>query len=416
MKTTNDGARINSVSEITNRVKDALESDMSLRSVLVRGEISNYTRRAGRFGTDYLYFTLKDAKTQLSCVMFEGTDEMEFEPGDGMSVVCEGMITVYPAYGRYQLKCYSMSEDGEGAAKAALEALKAKLLDEGIFSQKRSRPTFPKKIAVITSPTGAAVQDIKNVISRRYPVTELCVIPAYVQGANAVPSVIEGLHTAQAVGADLIIFGRGGGSSEDLDCFNSEELARAIYASEIPTISAVGHETDTTIADLAADMRAPTPSAAAELAVPDISTLKGEIDALYLRAASLMRQGLRNRELVLSSLAKDVRLRSPRARIAAWESRLNSLSADISAKTRQRLASAESSLMIRAQSISAMNPLGVLSRGYSVTTKDGKAVKSSEELKTGDMVDIKFNKGSAAAKVTELLHGTNRVFADNSPK
>lgn len=402
MGTKNNSTQIISVSEITARVKDTLEGDMSLRSVYVRGEISNFTRRAGKFGSDYLYFTLKDAKTQLSCVMFEGVDALELDPKDGMSVVCEGMITVYPAYGRYQLKCYSMSEDGEGAAAARLSALKAKLLDEGLFSQKRERPTFPKRIAVITSPTGAAVQDIKNVISRRYPVTELCVIPAYVQGINAVPSLIAGLKRAEVIGADLIIFGRGGGSSEDLDCFNSEELARAVYASPIPTISAVGHEVDTTIADLVADMRAPTPSAAAELAVPDISVLKSSIDALCKRASGLMRQTLRNSELALSSLAKDVQLRSPRARIAAWDSRLRRLSTEISAKIRQRLSGAESSLMIKAQSVSAMNPLGVLSRGYSVTTKNGKAVKSSEELKAGDMIDIKLDKGEVSAEVKRI--------------
>ena len=278
MKAANDTARINSVSELTEIVKDVVEGSMVLRNVCVRGEISNFTRRPGRFGSDYLYFTLKDAKSQLSCVMFEGVDELDIDPENGMSVVCEGMITVYPAYGKYQLKCYTMSEDGAGAAAAALEALKARLLDEGLFSQKRERPRYPKKIAVITSPTGAAVHDIENVISRRYPVTELCVIPAYVQGVNAVPSLVDGLAKAQDIGADLIIFGRGGGSKEDLDCFNSEPLARAIYASKIPTISAVGHEIDTTIADLVADMRAPTPSAAAELAVPDISMLRGEIN------------------------------------------------------------------------------------------------------------------------------------------
>lgn len=399
MKTKNDTSRINSVSDITLKIKDALEGDMSLRSVYVRGEISNLTRRGGRFGSDYLYFTLKDEKTQISCVMFEGVDELELEPADGMSVVCEGMITVYPAYGRYQLKCYAMSEDGTGASAAAFEALKAKLLDEGLFEQKRERPAFPKKIAVITSPTGAAVQDIKNVISRRYPVTELCVIPAYVQGENAVPSLIKGLKRAQSVGADLVIFGRGGGSSEDLGCFNSEALARAIYASKIPTISAVGHETDTTIADLAADMRAPTPSAAAELAVPDISVLKNAIEALYKRTAALMSRRFYDLERELSSLEKDVRLRSPRARIAGWEARLQSLETAVSSGIRKKLAAAESSLAVKAQSISAMDPLGVLSRGYSVTTKNGRAVKSADELNVGDMIDVKLEKGEVSAEI-----------------
>ena len=402
MKTVNDTVRINSVSEITEKIKDTLEDNMMLRSVYVRGEISNFTRRPGRFGTDYLYFTLKDAKTQLSCVMFEGVDDLEIEPENGMSVVCEGMITVYPAYGRYQLKCYAMSEDGEGAAAAALEALKAKLLDEGLFEQKRERPRYPKKIAVITSPTGAAVQDIKNVISRRYPVTELCIIPAYVQGVNAVPSLVEGLQRAQNVGADLIIFGRGGGSSEDLDCFNSEALARAIYASEIPTISAVGHEIDTTIADLVADMRAPTPSAAAELAVPDIGTLVSEIDALKSRSAAAMSRKLSDCGKELSGLAKDVQLRSPRARIAAWEARLASLQAAMSNDIRRRLEKDEHELVRTAQSISDLNPLAVLSRGYAVASKGGKAVKSAEELKIGDVIDVRLDKGGVSAEVKKI--------------
>ena len=402
MSRINNEAQIISVSEITEMVKDTLEDNMMLRNVYVRGEISNFSRRPGRFGSDYLYFTLKDAKTQLSCVMFEGVDELEIDPENGMSVVCEGMITVYPAYGKYQLKCYAMSEDGEGASAAAREALNAKLLDEGLFSQKRERPKYPKKIAVITSPTGAAVQDIKNVISRRYPVTELCVIPAYVQGVNAVPSLIEGLQRAQNVGADLIIFGRGGGSSEDLDCFNSEALARAIYASKIPTISAVGHEVDTTIADLAADMRAPTPSAAAELAVPDIGTLTGEIDALKDRSARAMSRTLSDIEKELSGLAKDVQLRSPKARIAAWEARLTSLKAEMSNNIHRRLEKSEHELMITAQTISSLNPLAVLSRGYAVATKDGKAVKSAEELKVGDLIDVKLDKGEITAEVKKI--------------
>lgn len=400
-----DPAKISSVSELTEKIRGVIEGSMLLRSVRVRGEISNFTRRPGRFGTDYLYFTLKDDKTQLSCVMFEGTDELEIDPKNGMSAVCEGMITVYPAYGKYQLKCYTMSEDGEGAAAAALEALKAKLLDEGLFSQKRERPRFPRKIAVVTSPTGAAVRDIENVIARRYPVTELCVIPAFVQGVNAVPSLVEGLQKAQSIGADLIIFGRGGGSSEDLDCFNSEALARAIYASKIPTISAVGHEIDTTIADLAADMRAPTPSAAAELAVPDIETLKSTIDALKSRSAKAMKRTLSNRETELSVLAKDVRLNSPKARIAAWESRLTSLKTAVSTEIRKRLTRAESSLMINARAISATNPLEVLSRGYAVASKNGKAVKSAEELAPGDVIDVKLNKGGVSAEVKEISHG-----------
>ena len=402
MKAANDTARINSVSELTEIVKDVVEGSMVLRNVCVRGEISNFTRRPGRFGSDYLYFTLKDAKSQLSCVMFEGVDELDIDPENGMSVVCEGMITVYPAYGKYQLKCYTMSEDGAGAAAAALEALKARLLDEGLFSQKRERPRYPKKIAVITSPTGAAVHDIENVISRRYPVTELCVIPAYVQGVNAVPSLVDGLAKAQDIGADLIIFGRGGGSKEDLDCFNSEPLARAIYASKIPTISAVGHEIDTTIADLVADMRAPTPSAAAELAVPDISMLRGEINGYAMLASKAMKRKLTECENRLSTLGKDVQLRSPRARIVAWETRLANIQTAVSNTIHRKLDSAQNNLERTAQSISDINPLAVLSRGYAVAKKDGKAVKSAAELNVGDIIDVKLNSGEVSAEVKKI--------------
>lgn len=402
MKAINDTTRINSVSEITEKIQDVIEGSMTLRSVYVRGEISNLTRRAGRFGSDYLYFTLKDAKTQLSCVMFEGVDDLPLEPENGMSVVCEGMITVYPAYGKYQLKCYTMSEDGEGASAAALEALKARLLDEGLFERKRPHPEFPKKIAVVTSPTGAAVQDIKNVISRRYPITELVVIPAFVQGVNAVPSLVEGLNKAQSIGADLIIFGRGGGSSEDLDCFNSEALARAIYASKIPTISAVGHEINTTIADMVADMRVPTPSAAAELAVPDITVLKSGIDALRARVSKAMNLRLSDCEKELSGLSKDVQLNSPRGRIAAWKQQLGTLEAAMSHIINRKLDAAKQSLLRTAQSVSDLNPLAVLSRGYAVVKKDGKAVKSSTELKAGDILDVKLDRGEISAEVREI--------------
>lgn len=404
METGNKAARVYSVAEITEKVRDVIEGSMTLRSVYVRGEISNFTKRPGRFGT-YLYFTLKDTSTQLSCVMFEGVEELE-ERGvvlrDGVSVVCEGMITVYPAYGKYQLKCYAISEDGEGAAAAALEALKARLLDEGLFGQKRALPRFPRRIAVITSPTGAAIQDIKNVISRRYPVTKLCVIPAVVQGDAAVPTLVAGLNAAQDTGADVIIIGRGGGSSEDLGCFNSEALARAIYASRIPTISAVGHETDTTIADLAADMRAPTPSAAAELAVPDISELSGVIAGLEGRASAAMKRRLSESEARLWALSKDVQLSSPRGRIAAWSARLESVKSALSNRIHQKLERSEHALMMTAGSIAGMNPLAVLSRGYSVAAKDGRAVKSAEELAVGDIVDVRLDKGGFYAEVKEI--------------
>lgn len=419
-----DVNRVISVSEITERIKQTLEDNSALRYVKVRGEISNLTRRRGRFGSDYLYFTLKDAKTQLSAVMFEGVDSIPFDPRDGDQAVCEGMITVYPAYGKYQLKCYSMSEDGEGSAAEALKKLKEKLLKEGLFDQHRQLPQFPKKIAVVTSPTGAALQDIINVISRRYPVCVLCVIPAYVQGENAVPSLIEGIRQAQNISADLIIFGRGGGSSEDLDCFNSEALAREIFACKIPTISAVGHQIDFTIADLTADLRAPTPSAAAELAVPEISVLLEAIERLRGSAAYSVRRAALDAQRELALLEKDIKLYSPLGRISSWERELSQtvskISGDmhrrleqhertvsdimprLSAEIRRKIELSESALQKTAQSVSDLNPMGVLARGYSLTEKDGRVISNAHALSRGDEVNVKLDKGGFTAHVIDI--------------
>ncbi len=418
-----DSNRVVSVSEITEKIKQTLEDNSALRYVKVRGEISNLTRRSGKFGTDYLYFTLKDEKTQLSAVMFEGVDSIPFEPRNGSQAVCEGMITVYPAYGKYQLKCYSMSEDGAGSAAEALKALKERLLGEGLFDQHRPLPRFPKKIAVVTSPTGAALQDIINVISRRYPICELCVIPAYVQGENAVPSLVSGIRQAQEVGADLLIFGRGGGSSEDLDCFNSETLAREIFACRIPTISAVGHQIDFTIADLTADLRAPTPSAAAELAVPEISAISETIERLRGAAAYSARRTLNDTQRELSLLEKDIRLYSPLGRISAWERQLSQtvqkasdtirrrieryerqtaeIAPRLSAMIHRKIELSENALQKAAQSVSDLNPMGVLARGYSLTEKNGHVISDARQLSRGDEVNIKLDKGGFSARVIE---------------
>ncbi len=419
-----DSNRVVSVSEITEKIKQTLEDNSALRYVKVRGEISNLTRRRGRFGSDYLYFTLKDEKTQLSAVMFEGVDNIPFEPRDGSQAVCEGMITVYPAYGKYQLKCYSMSEDGAGSAAEALKRLKEKLLGEGLFDQHRPLPRFPKKIAVVTSPTGAALQDIINVISRRYPICGLCVIPAYVQGENAVPSLVSGIRQAQEVGADLLIFGRGGGSSEDLDCFNSETLAREIFACKIPTISAVGHQIDFTVADLTADLRAPTPSAAAELAVPEISAISETIERLRSTAAYSARRTLNDKQKELSLLEKDIRLYSPLGKISAWERQLSQtvqrasdtirrrieryerqtaeIAPRLSAMIHRKIELSENALQKAAQSVSDLNPMGVLARGYSLTEKDGHVISDAKQLSRGDKVNVKLYKGGFSASVIEI--------------
>lgn len=415
---------IYSVSQITMSVKQTLESNTAFRSVRVEGEISNLTRQRGRYNSDYLYFTLKDSSAQLPAVMFSGVNDLPFDPEVGDKVVCTGKITVYAPFGKYQLQCSDMSEAGEGLAARNLEELRRRLEAEGLFKQHRALPKYPKRIAVVTSATGAVIHDIQTVISRRYPVVELCVIPAVVQGENAAASLTRGINRAQNVGADLIIFGRGGGSNDDLDCFNSEELARAIYASRIPTISAVGHQINYTIADLTADLRAATPSEAAEYAVPNISELLNEITAERELAKNLAMSTISNFELKLSVLEKDVRLYSPRGRIEIWERdvaresnvisaeikrRLEladrsaaGLAAEIRAEIRRRIDRAEAGLREAAGAISALNPMGVLARGYSLTESGGRVVTDARMLKKGDTVNVKLERGSFSASVIEI--------------
>lgn len=413
-----------SVSRITSDIKRTLENNPAFDFVRVEGEISSANRKPGRFGSDNLYFTLKDSSCQLPAVMFSGIERLPFEPKNGVKVICSGSIVVYEPYGKYQLKCTSMTEAGEGQAARNLEELKKRLAEEGMFDRHRTLPRFPKKIAVVTSPTGAVIHDIESVISRRYPIVELCLIPAVVQGENAVPTLVRGIERAQNIDADIIIFGRGGGSNEDLDCFNSEALAHAVYASRIPTISAVGHQVDYTIADLTADVRAATPSAAAELAVPDVSELLSVIVGEREIARRLVRQNISNCELRLSVSEKDVRLYSPRGRIDIWEQQLARENAVISAEIKRkieladrqvtaftadnramiakRLERAEAELRETAGSISAMDPMGVLARGYSLTESNGRIVTDSRMLKKGDTVKVRLEKGAFSASVTGI--------------
>ncbi len=414
-----------SVSEVNEIVADAIARQTELRDIAVRGELSNVKRSRGKFGSDYLYFTLKDEDCQLSAVMFEGVNQIPFEPCDGVTVVCEGMVTVYQKYGRYQLKCYSMSEDGAGAAAKALEELRKKLESEGLFSRKREIPAYPKKIAVITSDTGAAVGDIIHIIRRRYPIVEIKVIRAAVQGENAVPTLVKAFSEAQDSGADVIIFGRGGGSAEDLGCFNSETLARAIFASKIPTISAIGHNIDFTIADRVADKYAITPSEAAMLAVPDIERILSEIRSLCGSAKRCAAAKLYDTSKDVQFLLQKAKTRSPKERIERLSQELLRLRESIFAKMSSRLSAyensvkynrkaicescrakterAENELKLCESTISALNPLGVLARGYSLTSHDGKLVRAADELSAGDKVEIKFGCGRAAAEVTEVF-------------
>ncbi len=388
-----------SVSQVNRVVGMLIKGDKRLQNVAVKGEISNFTRH---YRTGHLYFTLKDEQTQLKAVMFAGNAAgLRFSPEDGDNVVCYGEITVYEPSGVYQIRCAHMEKDGEGEQAAALEELKKRLAEEGLFSRKRPILTIPKRIAVVTSAGGAALQDVINIISRRYPLVTLVVIPAQVQGVGAAESVARAIGRAQTTGADTIIFGRGGGSSEDLGAFNAEIVARAVYNSSIPTISAVGHETDFTLADLAADMRAPTPSAAAELAVPDAAVMLSALEGMQRRIGANTRRCIAEQESRLGYLAEVTRARSPHNRMGLLSQRLDSLSQTIHDKLHSKLDRAEQRLSASAEMISALNPLAVLVRGYSVTLCGGSVVTDAAQLSKGDEVEIRLAKGSVMAEITE---------------
>lgn len=393
------------VSELNNYIKNLFENNRTLSSVTVRGEISNFTNhRSG-----HLYFSLKDADGQIRAVMFKSKAMLlKFMPESGMKVIVHGSVTVYPRDGSYQIYVSSMQPDGIGALYLAYEQLKAKLEAEGLFSEEHKLPIprFPRRIGVITSLTGAAVRDIINVSGRRYPGADLFIYPALVQGEGAEESLVRALdYLDKSRLCDVIIIGRGGGSIEDLWAFNSEALARRIFAASVPVISAVGHETDFTICDFVADMRAPTPSAAAELAVPDKKEVLMRLDSYNerLHVALLSRlQRAKERLEGLSERASSERMldliRQKRDEVDGYFSEAKNHANLLLAKYREQLAT-------NAAKANAMSPLSVLSRGYSVAeSKDG-VVKSAEQIKVDDELQLIFADGRAKVNVREVEKG-----------
>ena len=377
-----------------------LDSQPTLHRIYVRGEISNFKE----YSSGHMYFTLKDEDSLIRAVMFRGhAARLKFRPENGMKVVICGNVSVYPRDGQYQLYAESIDPDGVGALYLAFEQLKAKLAEEGLFdeSYKQPLPAFPSRVGIVTSPSGAAVKDMINVAGRRYPSAELVIYPSAVHGSEAVPQLISGInYFSDTRSVDVVIIGRGGGSLEDLWAFNNEQLARAIFACRVPVISAVGHETDFTICDFVADRRAPTPSAAAELAVPDTSELRYKISSLTDRyAAQLMNrisQSRRQLELIAGSKAlsdPDTILNDRRVRL---DRTLDALDRAIEAKSSAK----RSDLREVAASLSALDPLAVLSRGYgAVTDTKGKIVKSVADLDIGQEIDVRLSDGHAVAEI-----------------
>ena len=389
------------VTQINRYIGSILKNDRNIQGIMVRGEISNYVKH---FRSGHVYFTLKDSDSAIKAVMFaSAASRLKFAPEDGMAVIVSGSIGVYERDGAYQLYVNDIIPEGEGAQGAALEQLKRKLQKEGIFdtAHKRPIPAMPKKIGAVTSLSGAAVRDIINVLSRRYPIGEVYAVNALVQGEGAPESVCRGILRAEAAGCDVIIVGRGGGSSEDLSAFNTEKVAYAIYNCKVPVISAVGHETDFTIADLAADLRAPTPSAAAELAAPDISLLYEKIGILerrYEKAALAVLDRSTDRFIALNAR---LAAQSPENRLKLTGEKLSVLDKRRDAAFLRYMDRLERQLEEKAARLDSLSPLKVLSRGYSLVYKEDSLLSSSESLSKGDKVKITFGSGGAEAEITD---------------
>ena len=397
--------QIISVTELNLYIKAKLDGDPLLSGLLVRGEISNFKR----YSSGHCYFTLKDAGGAVRAVMFNSSAQrLKFDPTDGMRVIAGGRASVYERDGQYQLYITSLEPEGVGALHLAYEQLKEKLAGEGLFDEsiKKPVPRYPKRIGVITSPTGAAVRDIINIAGRRFPLAEICVYPAVVQGEGSVPTLLAGLeYFGFTSPADVIIIGRGGGSIEDLWSFNSEELARKIRPSPVPVISAVGHETDFTICDFAADMRAPTPSAAAERATPD----KSEIITLLSSQSAHMRKAVQRRVDImrerLERVSSSNMMKNPMNFIDDRRIYLDTLSEKIVAGAQDGIENKRLSLRGVAAALGALNPLAVLSRGYgAVFSGSGSLIKSTNVIKIGETLKIKVSDGEIDAAVTGKRH------------
>lgn len=395
-----------SVSEFTQRVDRALSGCPELNNIGVCGEVSRITVQSKSAYMDWIFFSLREGEGREECslkvAIFKSTSRLTYMPKEGDEVIVLGSVSISRKQSQYQIKGEDIIPYGEGAKAAALQMLTEKLRAEGLFNQHRPLPRFPKKIAVVTSPTGAVWHDICDKLAEMFPAVTVVCVPAQVQGAAAVPSLVSAVRRAQTIGADVMIIARGGGSKEDLDCFNSEELARAIFASKIPTVSAVGHEVDHSLSDDVADVSASTPTSAAVIVTKAAAEEAARLDGVEQYFHSEIKRVISNCERRLMLLGKDVQLNSPRNRILRWEQTIAQYSESIAQSVHRRLDNAESRLKIYAQSISDLNPLAVLSRGYSTATYNGRAVRSAKELSVGDVIDVRFDKGSVSAAVKSL--------------
>ena len=400
-------AELLSVTELNEYLRCLMEGDSLLSDILVRGEVSNFKNH---YATGHLYFSLKDETGAVRAVMFRSyASRLRFQPENGMKVIVHGRVSVFPRSGDYQIYVNEMQPDGAGALAVAFEQLRRKLEAEGLFDKARKRPLppYPTRIGLITSPTGAAVRDMLQVLGRRYPLSDVVLFPALVQGPGAPESLVKGLRCfAGEVPVDLIIIGRGGGSMEDLWCFNHENVVRAVAASPVPVISAVGHETDFTLCDFAADLRAPTPSAAAELAVPDKTELAARITALAGRAEAAERQVLVSLREKLRRFAGSAALSSPRYVLDRERMTLDLLAQKLIHEGQGLVPPRRAALAALCGKLSALNPAGVLARGFGIVFDEtGHTVSTVEALSEDETIRVKLADGDVTATVHTVRKG-----------
>ena len=412
------------ISELNNYIKSVLDKDTFLNKVYLKGEISNFKNHT----RGHLYFTLKDDTSRISAVMFQSSAvKLTFNPEDGMNVLVSGRVSAYPAQGSYQVYVDTMEPDGLGALYIEYEKLKKKLAAQGMFApeHKVPIPRFPEKIGVITAPTGAAVRDIMSTIKRRYPMCEAILFPCLVQGKDAAPDIVRQIKRADAYGVDTIIVGRGGGSIEDLWAFNEEVVAQAIYDCVTPIISAVGHEIDWTIADFVADLRAPTPTGAAEMAVPTVLDIKTLIDNYKIRLNKNIKNMVNTKFIKLRSLRQSFILKNPMSMYEVKEQKLDTLIDTLNKDIKNIINDKDNKLNkiklsvvlqnpenlikdkkikfdLLVNTLKLVNPLGILDKGYSLVEVNDKIIKASKDVKVNDILNIRLHEGSIKAEVKEV--------------
>lgn len=401
MKMARENTNVYSVGQVNTYIKNLFAQDFLLERIAVKGEVSNCKYHT----SGHIYFTLKDATGAIACVMFSGSRKgLAFRMKEGDNVVVKGSIQVYERDGKYQLYAREITLDGAGALYVRFEQLKQELEEMGMFAPeyKQPIPAYIRTLGIVTAPTGAAIQDIRNIAHRRNPTVRLILYPALVQGEGAAASIVNGIHALEALGVDAMIVGRGGGSIEDLWAFNEEIVARAVFDCSVPIISAVGHETDTTIIDYVADLRAPTPSAAAELAVWQLEAVEGRIEQLQVRLDRQMQLQLSQARRWTEMLALRLRYVSPENQLNAKRQYAMDLEERLTVHMQRALREAKHRLQLLAQQMESHSPLRKLSEGYSlVTDESGKAVRDFEQIETGMKLTLRMLEGDVITRVEE---------------